>query len=96
MKYFCLNVKSIKIAKICKILYVNFLNIRILIAKECKKNLQKCKAKYMKAILVLKEGMKLVYFGAKVYYRARHGKNKFALGKIISQRKQKFLRICQT
>lgn len=39
----------------------------------------------MKAILVLKEGVKLVYFGAKVYYRVRHGKNKFALGKIISK-----------
>ena len=47
----------------------------------------------MKAILVLKEGVKLVYFGAKVYYRVRHGKNKFALGKIISMESKKFTKL---
>ena len=44
----------------------------------------------MKVILVLKDGVELVDFGAQVYYHTKQGKNEFVLGKIISMESKKF------
>ena len=49
----------------------------------------------MKVILVLKDGVELVDFGARVYYCAKQSKNEFALYKIISMESKKFLVLCK-